>query len=150
MYTYVQTYIACIRRDCQLAHDATLNSILACAGRKLTLLESSVDCLLRHGSHVEPRHLEPQPEWYTPPTGFAPRVDFDPTAAYPKRNLGHDPFEARTNLRSPGYPNNIESFGRPNIRQSNYGQATNQQFAPNQRGQIARAVIELMLSELSR
>ena len=186
---YNRTSVGVRRQSC-LASDRAIASTLACAGRQLTQLESSVDCLLRHG--VRPPAIQPpiqQPLWTLPPTGFAPNPvrTRQPRQAFPGQTLPGQPFPVqpgawvrgpfsapvnpRPNFIPNSHPFGIEdlnepvpvqpdfdedSFGQPRVGQfqaqeSYYRQPARTPVQPaTQRGQIARAVLERMLSEMSR
>jgi hypothetical protein len=160
-----------VRRESCLASDRAIAATLSCAGRQLALLEDSVACLLGHGMHAHTAHG---------PTRTLPQTPYAPSRGNPAQRLpGHSqlgqpawgqpgawvggPFAAPASSR-PGYPFNsrglaepfVENpdFGRPevgheSIRESHYRQAVPSP-TPAPRGQIARAVLEMMLSEMSR
>lgn len=197
---YNRTSVGVRRQHC-LATDRAIASTLACAGRQLTLVESAVDCLLRHGVRapiIQPPVTQP-PVWTLPHPGFAPnpvrtrqlRPTFpgqpfpgqpfpgqaSPTQPVPTQPGAwvRGPFGTPVNPRSGLAPNNHpfgiedlsnpapvqpdfdqEGFGQPRVGQLqaqefDYRQPTRTPVQPaSQRGQIARAVLELMLSEMSR
>ncbi len=169
---YGRTSVA-VRRDCRLADDRAIAATVSCAGRQLALLEESIACLLRHGGgHVAPINPFQQPTWIAPPTGYG--VPRGWPQARPVQPGAWQSNAWQSNARQPdvwraegGQP---ESWAN-----TPWGQGAESQFAPlesrfvppvdartyrqsvpnsppssPQRGQIARAVLELMLSEMSR
>ena len=158
---YKRTYIG-VRRDCHLAQNHLVASTLSCAGRQVALLEDSIECLLHHGGQAEPLQ---HPNWFAPQSGDVPQPGFvpQPLSGHPGTWV-NGPIAVPALpalLRSPGYPFGSEGFGEPGVPQTSIRQWSDQlppltqQFAPNhatpnQRGQIARAVLEVVLSQLSR
>lgn len=144
-----------VRRDCHLAQDQAIVSTLSCAGRQLTLLENSIACLLGHGALELGGQPVPQPNWSAPPSAYDPHRGFAPQGGQPGTWVNGPNLPAP---RSSGYPFGSEGYGdprQPSFRQPPaYGPTVPQfgtsQVPANQRGQIARAMLELMLSQMSR
>lgn len=151
-----------VQRDCHLVEDRAVTSILSCAGRQLALLEQAVACLLGHGGHGVAFPPVTRPTWNAPPSAFAPHEDLAPQFGRSGAWV-NDSITAPAEVRLRAYPLGSEEFRQPGYRQRGVGQTNlrqptiyQSQFAPSQpsfssqRGQIARSVLELVLSEMSK
>ena len=151
---YKRTSVGVRRQSC-LASDRAIATSLACTGRQLTLVETSVSCLLRHGTHNSPN---PQPSWNLPQAGRAPSPYYGQALPGRPGAWVEGPFSDPAGSPALG----PSPFGHPignqySTRESHYRQQVRdvlREPAPSPaggpRGQIARAVLELMLSEMSR